>query len=336
MVGTITQQGSFVSTGTTKDIQIVSGFDWIYAYNYTKIASGDADTGIAFYWQRGSPNMVGGLPVGYAFEVKTNGDGSAVHMRIADDAFFFEDSTVRPPQGTGFPTPPVAITAISNDDPPIVSCPDTFELFDGAIVSLERVNGAAQLGGILFSVDDVVTDTSFRLPYAPQIAAATTGYFRRIDNDQVYFPRRRFITNVITGKTTRVTVSVRVSTPQRGGLQMRLIIPPACGTISEKLNGVVGNILGVDGTTNSLIFDINSEGFPEFQFPLDGDYPFTEPQLVPIGGGNFEGGRATYVFGTQNQAHYGVQLDPGVDGPAGEAGDVIYWYAGKSVTDQPS
>ena len=74
--------------------------------------------------------------------------------------------------------------------------------------------------------------------------------------------------------------------------------------------------------------DIDSTGFTAFNFPLPAAYPFTPAESIPIGE------EITLLGATRNQSYIGLILasdqTPQSGCPAGVAGDVINWVAGKS------
>jgi hypothetical protein len=325
MDGTVLQQGTFTSAGTPVVLQLVEGVDWIRTKNITQIRAQNPNTGYEFFWQKASTNQMGGLGLWEAFETRSNADSTATNIVITDRGFNPIDAT------NNVPSAPIAITAISAGNPPIVSTPDTSDLVEGSIIEIVNVAGAQQFGGMLFTVDTIVDNTSFRLPFAPQIVAGTTGFYRIVPDDAIFFPRRRFITNIVPGATTRVTESVEISRPHIPGMFLRLNVPPIYGSISQNINGLGGTIIGIDDTTNSSILDLDSTGMGSFSFPLSADVPFTQAQTIPVG---YEVDLGFPQGGTENRAAFGIELDIGADGPAGVEGDVIYWQAGTEFNDE--
>ena len=103
---------------------------------------------------------------------------------------------------------------------------------------------AYQLAGMDFSVGTIVANTSFALAYtgvAPGDAAPGAGTYRIISNDPIYYPRRRFITNIIPGVTTQVQLSV--TSGFNVGEKIQLLVPVIWGT--KELNGRVGQVLSL-------------------------------------------------------------------------------------------
>lgn len=318
----IIQQGSFTSTGLPTTLQLNSGVTWIKTRNYTQTAAQAADTGYSFYWQLSSDSQANGLTGLQAWEERSNDDSTATNTVIADSCFQLVNST------NTIPGVPVAITSITNGNPPVVMTADTSGLQEGDIIELIDVVGAQQIGGMLFTIDTIVANTSFRLPYAPQIVAGGAGFYRNVKNDAIFYPRRRFITKLVPGFTTQVTLSVAISQPHIPGQFIRLIIPRVYGTIAQNLNQVGGPILSINDATNTLTLGIDSRNMGTFAFPLSAASPFTQAQLVPVGEDPTVPGDV--LDDTVNAASFGIQLLPGADGPAGVADDVIYWVAGTS------
>jgi hypothetical protein len=325
MFGNIVQQGSFVSTGSNVTLNLVSGADYIETINYTQIAANAASTGYAFFALTGTTGVAGGLANGSAIEIQSNAGATAVDYRVTTTGFLLGVNSA-----TATPGNPVALTAISNAAVPIVSTATTTGLASGSVVELINVTGGQQFGGMTFTVDTIVASTSFRLKYAPQIAAATTGTYRIIPFDPIFYPRRRFITAITTGTTTVVKMSVDHTFTV--GQLVRLNVPTAYGSISTNIDGLTGTIIAIDTVNNTITLNLDSTGFGTFVFPLTTAVPFTQAQVVPVGSGVLNE-ETTLDDATENRAITGVVLAGGTaDSPAGVANDVIYWRAYKSYS----
>lgn len=320
MTGTVIQQGTFVSAGVT-NLPIVSGVDWIKTSNSTAIAVITANAAIIFDAQRGTNNTFSG------YSIRNNGGGSGIGAAfpLAGTEFTLVDSSVATPGA------PVAVTSISAAAAPIVATGSTAGLVAGSVVEIINTTGAKQFGGMTFTIDTIVADTSFRLKYAPQIVAGTNGFYRIIPFDPIFYPRNRFITAITVGATTQIKMSVQ--TTYTVGQLVRVIVPPAYGAISQSINGLQGSILSIDATTNIATLDINSTGFGAFVFPLTAAVPFTQAQLAPIGAGSNPVDATNLGDAVQNRAFSGVQLASGLTQPAGQVGDVILWQAGSSFSN---
>lgn len=327
MDGTIIQQGSFVSGGVNTTLNIISGVDWIKTFNATKIAANTASAGKSFEYYVGTTGVVGGLANGSAWELQNNGAATAVNLIVTTTGF-----TVGINSATAVPGAPVAVTAISAANPPVVSTGSTTGLAtDSGVVEIINVVGAQQFGGMTFSVGTVALNTSFVLKYAPQIVAGTTGFYRIIPFDPIFFPRRRFITAITTGTTTQIKMSVQ--TTYTAGQLVRIVVPAAYGSISANIDGLTATVLSINATTNVVTVDLDSTGMGTFVFPLTAAVPFTQAQLSPVGAGTNPADLTNLGDAVENRAVFGVRLAGGtIDSPAGQANDVIYWIAGKSFS----
>lgn len=318
MTGTVIQQGAFISVGTPTTLSVVSGVDWIQVYNQSSIINNPANAGKAFYAQ-----FLNGTILGTGYEWQNNAGATAVNLIAAPAGSFALANS-----STSTPGAPVAITAISAANPPIVSTGSTTGLGTGSVVEIINTTGAKQFGGMRFTIDTVVTDTSFRLKYAPQIVAGTNGFYRIIPFDPIFYPRNRFITAITVGATTQIKMSVQ--TTYTVGQLVRVIVPPAYGAISQSINGLQGTILSIDAATNIATLNIDSTGFGAFVFPLTAATPFTQAQLAPIGAGTNPADATNLGDAVDNRAISGITLAPGVDGPGGSTGNTMVWTVGAS------
>lgn len=321
MTGTVTQQGVFASLGVATNLPIVSGVDWINTSNSTAMALITANAAVIFYGQRTTDDSF----VGWDLRNNAGGTGIGAAFPLAAGDFTLVNSSTAPLGA------PVAITAISNANPPIVATASTAGLSDGSVVEIINTTGAKQFGGMTFTIDTIVANTSFRLKYAPQIVAGTNGFYRIVPFNPIFFPRRRFITAITVGATTQIKMSTQ--TTYTVGQLVRVIVPPAFGAISQNINGLAGTILAIDPATNIATLDINSTGFGAFTFPLTGAVPFTQAQLAPVGAGTNPADPTNLGDATENRAISGVQLAAGLTKPAGNVGDFITWQAGSSFSN---
>src|SRR5215469_10013296 len=140
MDNTILQTGSFVATGSTINIPLISGVDTMTVYNMTVLSNAQvAATGAQFYWQRGFDQ--GGTLTTF----KSNAaNASNLYAYSANDGFTFYDSSVRTPGALE------TVTSISNATTPVVTNPGANGLSAGNIVRLIGVTGANQFNGLEF------------------------------------------------------------------------------------------------------------------------------------------------------------------------------------------
>jgi len=324
-----TNQGRFTSNGNASVIILRSDLDWMWVKNITVSYAAGAGTGAEFYWQRG---MAQGRGTIYT---KTAVTGALAVAQIAANAgFYLVDSSVN------IPGPSLALTGITNGNPPVVMSANTASLSDGDIVRIFSTVGAKQLGGLDFTIGNIVPGTSFELAYMAQIANANpgAGTFRRIPYNPYFYPPIRFITKI--SQATQAIVTLSVLHDFTVGQSVRLIIPTVTSVAfgMTELNDVEATIVAInqadaDGVTNTITIDQDTSGFSAFEFPLTTDPGFTPAQVVPIGENTAVGlnlGANILGDATENQAYIGIQLVAGADSPAGVANDVIYWVAGKS------
>ncbi len=323
---TILQQGRFTSTGASVTLPIRSEVDWMMVYNITQAAASQTTAvGVKYYWQNG-------FPAGAKWTTfKSNAaDAANLEQYITSNGFTLVDSSVQTPGVLNS-----TITAISNASIPVVTNTGTNGLTAGAIVRLFNVAGAQQLGGIDFTVGyNTLSTTTFSLDYMTQIVAGTTGSWRLIPYDPIFYPRRRYITNITQAAQAVVTLSVTHG--YQVGQSVRVVVPAACGMV--EINNLEGTIVAINTNTssgNTITLNINSTGFTAFAFPLTAAVPFSPAEIVPIGedtGFALSQGANILSDATVNEAVVGMLLQGGVNCPAGANDDVIYWVAGQSFS----
>lgn len=322
MDNTIIQQGRFTSTGKSVTLPIRSDVNWMAVYNVTQAAASQTTAvGVKYYWQQGFGK--GAKWVTF----KSNAANAAnLEQYVTSNGFTLIDSTV-PTTGTYQNT----ITAISNASIPVVTNTGVNGLAAGDTVRLYSIAGGEQLGAMDFTVGlNTLSDTTFDLSYMQQIVAATTGAFRKVDTNPLFYPARRFITDIASvGSTTVVTLSVTHG--YQVGQAVRVVCPAAFGMV--EINGLLGTIIAVDTTANDITLAIDSSSFTPFAFPVTANAPFSSALIVPVG----EDTAAALALNvndltdaTLNTGIIGMTLAGGVNCPAGANNDVIYWVAGKS------
>lgn len=371
MDGTILSQGSFIVPATVVNqfIQIPSNVDWMWVRNYTNAAKvgGATGLGVAYYWQRG---MAAGTGM-----VEYYGNGTAVK---SGDTLVSGGFTLYDPSGQSAGSLPlvgalVATTASSNATSPVVLTASTAGLVAstgtvrGTIVRMSGVAAQQNTQGIDFAIGAVVANTSFTLTIAGLNALANVpgavggaGNYRIINVDPLFYPRRRFITNI----TKAATGGVVTTTVQHGmtpGQEIRFSIPKLSiapfGMV--ELDGVAAIVMSV---TDDFTFVINldTSAYSTFVWPATTQVPCSYPIFVPFGEDTatalVASGSETPTIGgfkinatqtgiladsTVNTGFLGMVLGTGgvgtvagalaISGPAGTAAaDVVYWQAGKS------
>jgi hypothetical protein len=324
-----TNQGYFTSPGEAVQLQLPTGVDWMWVYNTTQQYAAGAGQGVQFYWQLG---MTQGQGTIYTKTAVTS--ALAVSQIAANSGFYLIDSTVN------IPGPSLSLTGITNGTPPVVNTANTASLNNGDTVRIFSTVGAKQLGGLDFSINNIVPSTSFDLAFMIPIANANpgAGTFRRIPYNPYFYPPIRYITDI--SQATQAIVTLSVLHNFTVGQSVRLIIPTVTSLAfgMTELDGVEATIVAIDqadlnGYTNTITIDQDTTGFTAFEFPLTADPGFTPAQVVPIGENTAEAltlGANILGDSTLNDGFFGIQLQAGAGSPAGVASDVIYWVAGKS------
>lgn len=361
--GTVLGQGTFTAPSTIVNqlIVIPSGVDWMWVYNYTQFgaAGGVSPLGVRYYWQRG---MAAGTGI-----VEFKGNGTAV---MSSDTLVSGGFTLYDPSGQSAGSLPlvgnaVATTASTNATRPVVSTGTTTGLAVGSVV---RMSNTAQtdVNGIDMVVGAVTPGVSFTLLTATNPLATApgaiggAGFYRIINVDSLFYPRRRFVVKITQAVNAQVSTSVAHGlTP---GQEVRFSIPVQSGM--TQLNPTPGNnylsaiVVTVVDDYNFTI-NIDTTAFTAFTWPTIAQQPSSFPIVVPIGedtatslasGGNqvpSVGGIQIYNTNTQlladstvNTGFLGMVLGTGgngtesgsaITGPAGSsASDVMYWVSGKS------
>lgn len=326
MDNTIIQQGRFTSDGTAQELQIRSDVDWMKVINYT-VADDDTQTtavGVEYYWQRGMS-----ADTGIEYKKSNAANAAQLTTALASGGFTLLDTS-----GSPLDTLNATTTAISTAAIPVVTNSGTNGLVAGDIVRIINTTSAQQLGGFDFTVGyNTLGTTTFSLDYMSQLAlAGTTGSWRKIKFNPIFYPRSRYITKVTSSGTSTV-VTMSVTHGYTAGQAVRFTVPAAYGMV--ELNGLVGNITSIDTTTtsgNTITVDIDSSSFTAFAFPATAGVPFSPAVVNPVG----MTANSTYANSlddaTDNQAFLGMKLAAGANSPAGSTSDVIYWVAGKSFS----
>lgn len=211
---------------------------------------------------------------------------------------------------------PVAFSGFTNAAPPVVSTASTANLLAGDTVRLVTCTGCPQLAGMDFTIDTIVANTSFNLPYmgAPG-SASTGGTYRKVYYDPVYSPRSRYITNIT--QASQCVVKLSVTHGYSVGDKIQVYTGKPYGMV--EINGKIGKVLAIDTVNNTVTLDIDTSGFTAFAFPGASAYPFTFAQTVPVGE------IPTITSGaTVNDAMIAINVGPSV---CGAVNDVLYWEA---------
>lgn len=364
MDGTILGQGSFGAPATIVNqiVQIPSNADWMKVYNYTQFGtSGGTDVGVEFYWQRG-------MAAGQGIVKYYSSDNALAGDLLVSGGFTLYDPSGQSANMGALPLlgPAVATTASTNATRPVVSTANTAGISVGTVV---RMSNTAQtdVNGVDMVVGAVTTNTSFTLLTATNPLATApgaiggAGFYRIVNIDYLYYPRKRFVTKIT--QATNAQVSTSVAHGMTVGQEVRFNIPSVSGM--TQLNPSSGNnyqpaIIETVVDDYNFTININTTGFTAFTWPTIAQQPSSFPIVVPFGEDTATGltGVAPQVpsvggiqipntntgilaDSTVNTGFLGMILGTGGDGfalgtaitgPAGTAeGDIIYWVAGKST-----
>lgn len=359
MDGTILSQGSFISSAnnTPVNIPVPSGVDWVEVYNYTLFGTAGSTApalGFQFLWQIEMPSD--SALVWY----KTNAAETVNADTITSGGIKLYDPTTGLIVGNS-----VATTATTNATRPVVSTGNTAGLAVGSVV---RMSNTAQgdVNGIDMVVSAVTANTSFELLFASNALATApgviggAGFYRIVEIDDIYYPRRRYVTNITQSVAPTVSTSVEHSlTP---GQKIRFHIPQESGM--TQLNPTAqNNYLSATVTTvvdaYSFTIEVDTSGFTAFTWPTAAQTPCDFPQVVPFGENTaaslilpfnqtpeFQGQQVynsnsgILADSTVNTAFLGMTLGVGgtgtasaaaITGPAGsDVSQLIVWKVGKS------
>lgn len=347
-----TMQDTFTSDGTAKILKIRQGVDWLYVYNSTiAAASQTTAVGVKFYWQRG-------FPAGAKWTTfKSNAANAAnLDQYITTNGFTLIDNTINVPGAS------IAVSAISGATPPVVSTTNTGSLSNGNIVRLFNIVGGQQVGGIDFTVGNVIANTSFTLAYGPTIVAAAAGglsAYRAIPFDYYFYPPTRIISSIEAANAagsvafagspaltaTQAIVVLAVTHAFTIGQKVRFIIPTVTSLAygMPQLNNVEATIISIGDTsstatgtvTNTIRVDVDVSSFGTFAWPLTADPVHTPAQVVPVGENTAQAiTSGSNIIGDSeiNLGYIGILLAGGAGNPGGANGNVMYWVAGKSFS----
>lgn len=312
-MSTILQQGKYTSTGVRKLLSIRSDVDWMNLYNFTQASTSQTPGRLVeAYWQRGMAPGTG------LVNLKLNGANTITRQAILEQGFTLIDSSSNPVGALDS-----TITAINAFAHPVVTVASTTKLVDGDVVRIINVVGAQQLGGYDFTID-VFNTTTFELSFMAQIVAGTTGSFRKIAFDPLFYPTHRSIARISQEITANIEMTVAHGFTI--GQRVRMQVPAAFGmTEMDNLDGTIQAI-----SQSVISVDIDSTGFTPFVFPLTAALPFTPALVVPIGMGSQESTVNLLDDATRNLGIIGMEIGPGI---VGADQDVMYWAAGKSFSN---
>lgn len=371
MDGTILSQGSFIVPATVINqyIQIPSNVDWMRVYNYTQFGTtgGAASSGVEFLWQRG---MAAGTGIA-KYKINTT-DGHVLNGdTLLSGGFTLYDPSGQSQGALPLISAPVATTASTNATRPVVSTGSTAGIAVGTVVRLSNT-AQTDVNGIDMVVGAVTANTNFTLLTASNALATApgaiggAGFYRIINVDPLFYPRKRYVVNVTRAVNAQVSTSVAHGlTP---GQEIRFNIPAVSGMVelnANPLNNYFPNSSSSPVIVQTVVDDynftinINTTTYTAFTWPTIAQQPSSFPEMTPVGmdtatalasntaqvptvGGIqiFNTNTGILADSTVNTGYLGMILGTGgngnalgaaITGPGGTAAaDVVYWVAGKS------
>lgn len=364
MDGTILGQGTFTVPATIVNqiIAVPSAADWVMLRNYTRqgTVGGASAFGFRYYWQRG---MAAGSAL---VEYYANGGAVVTGDLITTGGFSIYDPSAQQAGSAPLVGAAVATTASTNATRPVVSTASTAGIAVGTVVRLSNT-AQTDVNGIDFVVGAVTLNTSFTLLAASNALATApgaiggAGFYRIVNYDALYYPRRRTVTNITRAAST-ATVSTSLEHSLTVGQAVRFNIPAVSGM--TQLNATPSNnylVCTVTSVTDAynFVIDTDTSAFTAFTWPTIAQQPSSFPTVEPIGENSstalaannslfpqyqglnvFNANNGVFADATVNTGYYGLVLGTGgtgaisgaaITGPAGSvAADVVYWVTGKS------
>lgn len=315
MDGTIIGQGFFTSkyagsnpnpgvasvqAADAQIIQVPSGVDWVCVRNYTYSALNGLNTvyfqgtanayiGVEYYWQRGM------FPGQAIVKYKSNGASTLNMDNLVTGGFTLYDPSGQTNGALPLLSAPVATTASTNATRPVVSTANTAGISVGTVV---RMSNTAQtdVNGIDFVVGAVVLNTSFTLMAASNALATApgaiggAGFYRIVNTSELFYPRRRFVTNITRAVNAQVSTSIAHGlTP---GQEVRFVIPAVSGMTelnANPLNSYYPTNSSVPAIVVSLVdeynftINIDTSAYTAFTWPTIAQQPSSFPEVTPVG-----------------------------------------------------
>ena len=283
-------------------IQIPSNADWMVVRNFTQFGTvgnsggyfngtANADTGVEYFWQRG---MAAGTGI-----VKYYANSAAT---VTGDILLSGGFTLYDPSGQSLGaqpnlSAPVSISAVTSATRPVVTTSSTAGLSVGTVVRLSNT-AQTDVDGVDMIVGTVTNSTTFTL-LAVSNALATApgaiggaGFYRIVynGNSALFYPRRRYVTNITQAANAQVSTSVAHGlTP---GQEVRFKIPTTSGMtdLNPQLNNnyfpTASSVAAIVQTVvddYNFTININTTGYSAFTWPTIAQMPTDFPTVTPFG-----------------------------------------------------
>lgn len=269
--------GSITSTGAPQNIEVpiaqVGANIRVELNNRTNFAS-TANPGVIkrAWWQTG-------MPAGsYRAVQNTNGAATDQTTGAATNGFTLIDTN----QTNQLEAAQVgtALTAAN----PAVATSVAHGYSVGDIVRVTNTTGMLQIAGMDFQITAVGGANNYTFGYLDAsgfAAPATAITARRLRYEDIYAPRKRYITNITAAAQAVVTLSVDHG--YAVGESVRFAVTSDNGM--DEIDGLTGEIVAINTTTNTMTVDIDSSGFTAFSFPTSANAAlgYTPAHIVPAG-----------------------------------------------------
>lgn len=333
---TVIESGTFVATGSPEILRFNQQVTKLEVVNLTQIATTQTTgVGVKFEW------FAGMAPDSAIEYLKTNSTNALNATVVTSGGITAVDTTNLQTGALHSAATSNGITAISSASIPVATNAGTNGLLPGSVVRIFNEAGAHQLDGYDFTVGyNTLSTTTFSLDYMAQIVAGTTGSFRAVLYDPIFYPPVRLITKIVSSGVNSV-ITMSVTHKYQVGQEVRIVVPDAFGMV--EMNNLIGTIIAIDTTTttgNTITVDIDSSSFTAFAFPLTAAVPFDPALVVPVGEDvsfAVQNGIDQLSDASRNVGYLGLVLASGAQSPAGQVissvGDTIRWVAYSSVVD---
>jgi hypothetical protein len=315
--------GSFTSTGSAQFLNIRGGLDTIEVWNMTELAAANDSHGVSYAWNLG---------MGYNDAIVTMRNAAATAVNATTAATLTVPGFIVYDASTQVNGPTIATTDFGTTAH-VVLTGNTTGVSVGSIIRLQEMTGANQVNGMDYTVTAVNPGVSMTLGYTPvTVAAAGAGAYFTVPFNK-WYPQTRYIASI--SQAAQAVVVFTVTHGYQVGQAIRFHVGSFNGM--KQIDGLEGNIVAVNTTTNSVTVDINTTAFTAFVWPTTAvaAAPFTQAYVNPIG---MDSSLAlaqvppadTLTDAMQNIMTTGIILGAGITSPAGSVNDVIYWRATSS------
>jgi hypothetical protein len=363
-----TNQGTFISTGKAKNLIVRSDIDWMVVRNITIAAANQTTAvGVEYFWQRGFPAGAmweykkSNAAAAANLSVYATTGGFTLYNNTVDTpgpliAISAISNAARPVVST-------ANTAgLSNGDVIRLINVTGAQQMGGEDFTINSL--IANTSFELANMQAIVAGTTGfyrRIPNDPYFYPPTREIARITPGPSANTPLAAGLTVVTLTVTHNYTIGqvVRfiipaVTATTYGMVELNEVQATIVG-INQADSTAPYSVNSVAAQYNTITVDVDSTAFTAFAWPLTGDPAHTTAQVVPVGentavalAGGYIGlvtstGASTASYAAtftdsvnvlgdseRNIGEIGITLAAGANSPAGVAGDVIYWIAGKS------